>query len=254
MSQTEPSISAQDAPAWHGQVRMGLGWGWFHGHVGDPAPHAHYAIQVVLSRRPLRVWTADHGWREHRGIVLGPSLPHALGASREAVTLIYLEPDAVPGRRLRAILQDGVAVLSEAQHKAYRDALDIQAAAPDHALADVLAPVAPIAVVRLTDPRIDAVLAGLQASPERPVAVPELAAAAGMSLSHFQHSFRAQTGMPVRPYLRWRRLLRAMQGVMSGASLSDAAYAAGFADAAHFTRTMRRHFGITPGTLAAMVR
>ena len=34
-----------------------------------------------------------------------------------------------------------------------------------------------------------------------------------------------------------------------GSSLTDAAVEAGFADAAHFTRTFRGHFGIPPSAL-----
>jgi len=36
---------------------------------------------------------------------------------------------------------------------------------------------------------------------------------------------------------------------MKGASLSEAAHAAGFADAAHLARTSRRMFGIPPSSM-----
>jgi AraC-like DNA-binding protein len=60
--------------------------------------------------------------------------------------------------------------------------------------------------------------------------------------------------MAVRPYLRWLRLARALQAAARGLSLTDAAHEAGFADAAHFTRTMRRHFGVTPGSMLRSLR
>ena len=70
----------------------------------------------------------------------------------------------------------------------------------------------------------------------------------------FAHAFREQTGMAVRPYLRWLRLACALQAVARGQSLTAAAHEAGFADAAHFSRTMRRHFGVTPGSVLASLR
>ena len=60
--------------------------------------------------------------------------------------------------------------------------------------------------------------------------------------------------MAVRPYLRWLRLARALEGASRGAGLTAAALDAGFADAAHFSRTMRRHFGVTPSSILAALR
>jgi AraC-like DNA-binding protein len=50
-----------------------------------------------------------------------------------------------------------------------------------------------------------------------------------------------------------RRLHRAGRSLASGASLAEAALDAGFADQAHLSRSMRRAFGVTPATVAALV-
>ena len=52
--------------------------------------------------------------------------------------------------------------------------------------------------------------------------------------------FVEQTGMALRPYILWRRFLHVWELLTAGESLSAAAHAAGFADAAHLTRTSRR--------------
>lgn len=234
---------------------MGLGWGIFRGRTGDPSPHSHYAIQVVLSQKPVHVWTELLGSSLEAGLVLGPGVRHALGSSDDAITLVYLEPDAIPGRRVRGALRNGYLQLTGTQRREYERAIEAQVSAPDFALAELLgsqAEATPAATS--SDSRIDALLARLDSLLDTPCSVAKLATMCGMSPSHFQHRFRAQTGMAVRPYIRWRRLLKALQGVASGSSLTVAAYAAGFSDAAHLSRTMRRHFGITPGTLADMVR
>ena len=44
----------------------------------------------------------------------------------------------------------------------------------------------------------------------------------------------------------WLRIYEACAALAEGASLSDAAYQAGFSDAAHFARTFRRTFGLAP--------
>src|SRR5262249_19593567 len=73
-----------------------------------------------------------------------------------------------------------------------------------------------------------------------------LAQVAGLSASRFQHVFRQEFGVAVRPYVRWLRLQRAACDLISGASLSQAAHAAGFSDAAHMTRTFRSTVGVAP--------
>jgi AraC-like DNA-binding protein len=55
--------------------------------------------------------------------------------------------------------------------------------------------------------------------------------------------------MALRPYTLWRRFLRVWELLMAGESLSSAAHAAGFADAAHLTRTSRRMFGFPPSAM-----
>ncbi len=70
-----------------------------------------------------------------------------------------------------------------------------------------------------------------------------------LSSHRFQHVFRASTGVPFRRYLLWLRLIGAVNAAASGASLTDAAYAAGFSDSAHLSRTFRRMFGLAPSDL-----
>jgi AraC-like DNA-binding protein len=74
----------------------------------------------------------------------------------------------------------------------------------------------------------------------------ETASAAGLSASHFQHLFTTEVGVPFRRYRGWQRLRAAIRSAAAGASLTDAAHAAGFADQAHFSRAFRAAFGAPP--------
>jgi AraC-like DNA-binding protein len=55
--------------------------------------------------------------------------------------------------------------------------------------------------------------------------------------------------MSVQSYLRWKRLIAAISASALGASLTQAAHAAGFADSAHLTRVFRATFGISPSSI-----
>ena len=51
----------------------------------------------------------------------------------------------------------------------------------------------------------------------------------------------------------WLRLRRAGEALQAGEAIATAAHHAGFADAAHFTRTFRRMLGIVPSEIARVV-
>jgi len=90
---------------------------------------------------------------------------------------------------------------------------------------------------------------GVEVVAEMDTSARALAAGAGLSESSFLHVFKESTGTPLRRYLLWLRLQRAAGLILTSRSLTDAAFAAGFADAAHMTRTFRRLFGVTPSAL-----
>jgi len=92
-------------------------------------------------------------------------------------------------------------------------------------------------------------IAYLRQNLHRRVTLDEVAAAVFLSPSRFRHLFVRETGMALRPYLLWVRFMRAWEAVAAGESLSAAAHHAGFADAAHLTRTSRRMFGLAPTAL-----
>jgi AraC-like DNA-binding protein len=81
----------------------------------------------------------------------------------------------------------------------------------------------------------------------------ELAKAVGLSQSRMRHLFSEELGMSFRGYVLWLRIYDALSALGNGASLTDAALSAGFSDAAHFSRTFRRVFGLAPSQLSGAV-
>lgn len=87
--------------------------------------------------------------------------------------------------------------------------------------------------------------------PCQPIALHELAAAAGLSPYHFAREFRRQVGQTPARYVEQARIAMAMQMISAEAlPLSEVALATGFADQSHFTRRFRHHVGCTPGEFA----
>ncbi|UYM03405.1 helix-turn-helix domain-containing protein [Solicola gregarius] len=74
------------------------------------------------------------------------------------------------------------------------------------------------------------------------------------SPSHLSRTFRHHVGMTVSRYRNRVRISRALQRIDDGeTNLADLTYALGFSDQAHFTRTMRRELGHTPGRVRALL-
>jgi AraC-like DNA-binding protein len=76
-----------------------------------------------------------------------------------------------------------------------------------------------------------------------------LAASVGLSEGRLMHAFTDSVGTPLRPYLAWLRVQRAVVAIATGATLSEGAQHAGFSDAPHMTRTFRRMLGLTPSEI-----
>ncbi|WID98790.1 AraC family transcriptional regulator [Bosea vestrisii] len=74
-----------------------------------------------------------------------------------------------------------------------------------------------------------------------------LAAAASVTRFQVIRDFKKLTGSTPATFIRDRRLRRANRLIQEGLSLADAAFAAGFADQSHLSRSFRAVHGITPG-------
>lgn len=80
-----------------------------------------------------------------------------------------------------------------------------------------------------------------------PVALADMARAAGLSPFHAARLFTQTTGLPPHAWRNQVRLQRALAPLRAGVSVTDVAAASGFTDQSHFTRHFRRMFGVPPG-------
>jgi AraC family transcriptional regulator len=75
----------------------------------------------------------------------------------------------------------------------------------------------------------------------------ELAAACGLSVSHFSRGFRKSFGIPHHAWLLRARVDHAKMLLRQpGRTLSEIALICGFADHSHFTRVFRERVGTAP--------
>jgi AraC-like DNA-binding protein len=90
----------------------------------------------------------------------------------------------------------------------------------------------------------------IEADAEQALSLPELATACGADMYALHRAFTRLVGLPPHAFQTHRRLRRAKALLRAGASLTDAALAAGFCDQSHMHRHFTRLVGFTPAQYA----
>jgi len=222
--------------------------------------HAHYAIQLGVGSTPgIRFRSSEReGWTAYGGAIIPSRQPHSMDASTVASTaVIFVEPETREGRALtERYLGNGIAAFPEDvlvsvvpvlfetwnQQRTARAVVD----AARRLIQALTGGVEPAVV---SDERILRAISYIKSHLDTSLTLDQVSAEAYLSPSRFRHLFVEETGMALRPYILWRRFLRVWDLLSAGESLSTAAHRAGFADAAHLTRTSRRMFGVPPSAL-----
>ncbi|MFG6432218.1 helix-turn-helix domain-containing protein [Roseateles sp. LYH14W] len=230
---------------------------WIGRSQGRTEWHAHHAHQLALAPEgELRFRTEAQGaWTGFAGALVPSHCAHQFEVDGLRVAHLFVEPESRAGRALMARFGAGqVAALPADDARSTAQLLFAAFAADAAALAMQQAAVAAIGALcgagtepdAELDPRLARALAFIQARVAQPLSLGEVAASVALSESRFRHLFVAGTGTSFRAYLLWLRINRAIDAAMAGASWTEAAHQAGFADSAHLSRTHKRMFGIEP--------
>ena len=219
--------------------------------------HAHYAIQVAFgSERGIGFRSSEReAWTWYGGAIIPSRQPHTMDATQvSASAVLFVEPETLEGRALAerylgagisALPDDVLGRVAPAVFAVWR-AGGSEAAITEAARRVVQELAGGVRPSVVSDERILRAVSYINARLDGPLTLEEVASEACLSPSRFRHLFVEQTGTGLRPYILWRRFVRVWELLMDGATLSAAAHAAGFADAAHLSRTARSMFGFPP--------
>jgi AraC-like DNA-binding protein len=213
--------------------------------------HRHHCVQLVFAlREHLRFRErARQRWTTCGAVLVRPDAWHEVDARHTDVLIAFVDAESELGAALLERGPDAVTPIDQEEVTEWRRQLGDPSALTSASVEPWVRQTLLHARQRpLLDPRVKRVLKALpnRLAEEDDVSLDGVAASVGLSPSRFMHLFTTSVGVPLRPYVLWLRLQRAAGELARGASIAGAAHAAGFSDAAHFTRTFRRMIGATP--------
>lgn len=233
---------------------------WIGEGQGRTQYHEHHAHQLTVARTgDFRFRTeADGAWATFEGAIVPSHCTHQFEVDGVTLAHLFVEPESRAGRALSA--RFGSAAVAELPAVQARAAAQTLFGALDrNRTRDSMVRAAQLAVASLCgdstetdksmDSRLVRALEFIRSNVRAPISLADVASAVALSESHFRHLFVAETGSSFRAYLLWLRINLAIEAAMAGASWTEAAHDAGFADSAHLTRTHKRMFGIEPTAL-----
>lgn len=226
----------------------------------EHGPHRHVDPDEEAFTRPAAIFTTHGSWTftgrhgradaRHDVVVLGHAgesyrCAHDSDRPTDRTTFVSIDHerlgyDPLPPRcatartpRLDALL----AALARAGDPLLADALVLQLAVELRGARRA---------ARVRSAAVAAARELLEASVESGITLLELARAVHVSPYHLHRSFREQVGVPPHEYLVQLRIRRAAELLAAGASVTEAAAAAGFSSPGYFATVFRRRVGTAP--------
>ena len=213
----------------------------YRGPIADTALHRHHAAQICIGPNdaPFRLQLEGDPWIETTFAFLPSDTPHCFESPNPQSIIVLIDGEGPLGQCTKApILENpGISIQSPTSLQEAKNATNNIA---KHLGVDHGHP---------RDVRLLRALDHIQSLDIKAITVEELASIAALSESRFQHLFSEQIGIPIRRYLLWRRLHDSISAIKAGTDLTAAAHLGGFSDSAHFSRTFKETFGLSPSSL-----
>jgi len=238
---------------WAGTLAIGMGWSVYRGPVGSAHLHRHLALQLTLPIDSLlQVQIGTSKPETVASCLIGSRVPHVLIGDNTEIISLYADPLTDLGQSLKSALLNGRVQVWEIApfEKRCLEAILNQQVGSQMAvefralIADWLG--AKGSVTNTIDPRLLAATQIINTKLAERHRLSDIAAAVGLSPGRLSVLFRRDLGVAFRAYVQWARIVAAAGAFAHGANGTEAAYQAGFADQAHFTRTFQRLFGTSP--------
>jgi AraC-like DNA-binding protein len=225
------------------------GIAYYKGENIETERHTHHALEFIFAAdKSFSLLSDEIILEEIYAVVIDSNCPHKFIGKDGQYLFVYLEPDLLQIEQIRnyynlsvkkIVTLGGLACLPSVENiinfSFFSDILDITI---DHTM------------VTEMDNRIQNVIKYIKNNLEYGQFKSDtLAESIFLSTSRFSHLFKEQVGLPLRRYILWCRIRKALEALLNGQNFTKSAHAAGFSDSAHFSRTFSEMFGVSPSSV-----
>ena len=227
----------------------------------NPRPtigHSHPIVQLVVAingRFKTRVPETGK-WITQKGLLIKPNHPHQCDAADVPIFSLDIDPDTALGEWVLAyVLKDYPILAYPSEHfgqvsfelvnnclqsdnwdKLYAHIKKVFSFEDEHRQ-------------KPKDERIETIIRHIHNNIHEIISTEQLTNICFLSESRLLHLFKKEMGLPIRNYILWYRLKVALEHILNGGSLTEAAHMAGFSDQSHFTRTCQKMIGVPPSII-----
>ncbi|HXX48526.1 MAG TPA: helix-turn-helix transcriptional regulator [Myxococcota bacterium] len=239
-----------------GAIRVrGMAVNYPHGY--ELPPHDHdWAQLIYASRGVMSVHSTAGTWvvPVHRAVWVPPGVAHRISMSGAvAMRTLYLAPGLARAAPERCTVVNVSPLLRELVLRAVELA-PLYETEPVHArLIGVLVdeieslPVVPLRVPVPRDPRAQRAAEWLRRNPDAAANLSDVARRAGAGKRTLERLFLRETGMSLGSFREQVRLMRSLELLAAGGSVTEVALSVGYASPSAFIARFRQVLGTTPG-------
>jgi len=232
---------------WHGISAL-----FFSSYVTDV--HSHNTLQIFVDLHDNFKCKIGNGkWESYKSLVIKENVMHQLDTNGSTQLLIYLDKDTHAAKKLKTkylgqqdIFVPDVNILTGIEP----DVLQQTLLEPDaQKMLNIVNRVIEIlcgSQILKSDKRISKARQLLAEKHPSELSVKNIADEVCLSESRVRALFKAETGIPLYNYIIWARIRYAVNKIINGYSVNEAALEAGFTDSSHFHKMMVKMFGINP--------
>lgn len=220
--------------------------------------HRHHALQLTINLEPSEFTFRDGARELHtRGVIIRPNAPHHVVSSDSWRAVLLFDAQTQFSQRIKQRFLTTTTIHSldpEDLNFCLEQLKDFSTGAEtienaDKAITAIIDRLAGPIDYAEPHPRIEKALSLIHHAQGKELTLGQLADQVFLSESRLSHLFKDEVGIPIQRYLLWYKVMQTAFNIGHGMSLTEAAEAAGFADSAHFSRSFRAMFGITPSQI-----